>query len=346
MTKSKLEEIQTLKAIEKKVFSLNAESFALITDVNVYNCYRDFFKNLLLGLKEQNKKVCFWKTPSGEEAKTSESYFSTLDFLLESGVQRNTHLIAVGGGALSDLSGFVASTCLRGISWSVIPTTLLSMIDASIGGKVGINSKFGKNLIGQFHLPDNIWIYEGFLKTLDEVQVQSGKGELLKYFFLSKDIQKKNLDLSALIYSCAQYKLDLTVKDLYESNERKKLNLGHSFGHAFEKIYGIPHGHAVFWGMIFKLLIFKEDSALANLEKWAKSIEYSPGVSPWHGKKLPIDDIFIFLGRDKKMKSAEEIDLIKIKDHSVCIESITLKILRKTVESKLEVVENYVFPSN
>ena len=100
-------------------------------------------------------------------------------------------MIAIGGGAVSDFAGFVAATILRGISWSVVPTTLLAMVDASIGGKVAINSKSGKNLIGAYHMPTNVWICPKFIGSLSEVEKNSGMGEVLKYCFLDYTRQPK-----------------------------------------------------------------------------------------------------------------------------------------------------------
>lgn len=128
--------------IIQNVQKLKSDNILMVVDERIWSVYKE---KLPLERYLENKKISTWVAPRGEEAKRIPEYEKCIEYFLENGVHRNAHLIAIGGGALSDMAGLVASTILRGIDWSIIPTTLLSMVDAAIGGKVAVNSRFGKN---------------------------------------------------------------------------------------------------------------------------------------------------------------------------------------------------------
>ena len=250
----------SIEAILKEIDQIDTDLLLFVVDGKVwekYGSHFDFKRDF------PNKKVHLWKNPEGERTKLHSEYISCTDFFLEKGVHRHAHLIAVGGGATSDFAGFVAATLLRGISWSIIPTTILAMVDASLGGKVSINTKAGKNLLGAFHLPEKVWADLNFLKTLSPNEVRSGKGEILKYAYLDKGIydavMSSNGDLREIIPQCAEYKLKVTVSDFRERGQRKLLNLGHTFGHGLERIYNLPHGEAVMWGVVLICYLFHKE---------------------------------------------------------------------------------------
>ena len=252
-----------------------------------------------------------WVAPPGEEAKTYGSYQECMNFLLELGsLHRGSHLVAIGGGALSDLAGLVAATFLRGISWSILPTTLLSMVDASIGGKVGINTPQGKNLVGAFHSPEQVLVDLSFLQTLPPLERQSAEGEIIKYALLSPEIYDGiHREDSFLIEKCAHYKLELCRKDPFEKKERKFLNLGHTFGHALEKTHHLPHGLAVLWGMnlVFHLFEQKEglEALLYLMEK--RKLELPPLSPP-----LETNSLIKFIRQDKKKTSSTSLDFVTL----------------------------------
>ncbi|MDP7320655.1 MAG: 3-dehydroquinate synthase family protein [Bacteriovoracaceae bacterium] len=233
-----------------------------------------------------------------EACKNFVKYSEALNFFLDKGITRKSRILAIGGGATSDFAGFVAATVLRGVSWDIIPTTLLSMIDACIGGKVGINTIQGKNLVGAFHLPERIIYCFDFLKTLDELELSSGKGELLKYAFLENEIYHYILDFGLdeeLILKCAKFKQQIIEKDFQEAGQRKILNLGHTFGHAIEKLMSIPHGIAVYYGLemiirLFNLELYKD----LSYAKEKISLEISPL------QKMDFDHFWQYLSYDKK----------------------------------------------
>lgn len=176
------------------------------------------------------------------------------------GLTRHDAIGVIGGGALSDFGGFLSATWMRGIPWIVVPTTLLSMVDASIGGKTGVNLKAGKNLVGAIWQPSRIFIDPGFLETLPKTEWRSGMGEVVKYAgliggsFLSKvrSAQKQSLDRN-VIEACIRYKATVVRKDEREGDVRMYLNLGHTFGHAIEAALhykGLSHGEAVLIGLL------------------------------------------------------------------------------------------------
>jgi len=187
--------------------------------------------------------------------KSLHGFQELAEAILAKGLRKDSIIVAIGGGSLTDLVGFTASVLLRGVAWISIPTTYLAMIDASIGGKTGLDTKYGKNLIGTFHMPIDTLICAEFLSTLDPLEIASGHGELIKYALLSKEIQEKieeRKHLSDIIYAAAKYKSDVVERDFLDVNERRFLNLGHTLGHAFEVHFNLRHGEAIVWGLYWE----------------------------------------------------------------------------------------------
>lgn len=212
----------------------------------------------------------------GEKEKNFKNYEKILNFALKKKLNRQDYIIAIGGGVVGDIAGFVASTYMRGINFIQVPTTLLACTDSSVGGKVAINSKFGKNLIGAFYQPKAVFINVNFLKTLDKKQFKSGLGEVLKYGFIEqscnhnedlnlihflnenhkKIISKDILTLMELIKICVKLKISVVEQDEKENRLRKILNYGHTYGHAIEtitKYKKYTHGECVVAGIYFTL---------------------------------------------------------------------------------------------
>ena len=221
-------------------------------------------KNLKQKIK--NKKIFIYKIKSSEKIKNINTVNKILDFALKKEFHRTDLIISVGGGIISDISGFVSSIYKRGINFVNMPTTLLSQVDASIGGKTGVNSVYGKNLIGSFYQPKLVLSDIEFLKSLPKREVTCGYAEILKhalirnkkkFLFLDKNLKKIfNLDekiISKTIYESCKIKKDIIEKDPLEKNLRKILNYGHTFGHAFEAVLNyskkLNHGEAVLLGM-------------------------------------------------------------------------------------------------
>ena len=221
-------------------------------------------------INNKKKNISIIKINSNEKIKSIEFYSKLITKLLKYKVDRSSTIIAIGGGVIGDLCGFVASTVLRGIRFVLIPTTLLSQVDSSIGGKNGINSKYGKNLIGSFYQPDIVLIDPSILKSLSLKQLRSGYAEILKYslindakFYHWLKINYKeilNLNANSLVYAIlksVKIKSKFIQKDekekLINSSSRAMLNFGHTFGHALESLNhydaSLTHGEAISIGM-------------------------------------------------------------------------------------------------
>lgn len=278
----------------------------------------------------------FWiKNP--EEEKNLEMYGQALDFFLKQGLTRNSTIYAFGGGATTDFAGFVASTILRGVKWVAVPTTLLAMVDGSIGGKVALNMPQGKNLVGAFHSPEKVLICGEFLSTLSDKEWISGKGEVLKYGFLSKEINKLILDKAAIediAVACANFKNIVVEKDFKEEGERIHLNLGHTLGHAFESNLKIPHGHAVAMGLKYLFKVMKIDDAVTQWEKMVKALNLP-------SEKFDIDrfpqfdfrTFSAFLEQDKKKVDAK-LRLVLVNGIGLCyVQEVPLKDFKAKIQS-------------
>lgn len=195
----------------------------------------------------------------GEEAKTLEIAESLWSSLLETGADRKSLVINLGGGVITDLGGFVASTFKRGIDFIHIPTTLLAQVDAAIGGKTGVNLEYSKNQVGTFAHPLFVFSDIGFLRTLSQRELLSGLGEVIKYglildrdlFNLLKDKQGLLANLDSMVSTCIKLKEQVVRSDFKETGRRKSLNFGHTIGHAIESYFmgEVLHGEAVAAGM-------------------------------------------------------------------------------------------------
>lgn len=237
-----------------------------IIDPVVDKLYGDCFPLTKISVEASEKNKCISKV---EEL--------TLE-LLNLEADRETFLLGVGGGIITDLTGFLASIYMRGVRFGFIPTTLLSQVDASIGGKNGVNVQGFKNIAGVFRKPEVILICKDFLKSLPEKEIKGGLSELLKTFLISDResflavtdlIEKSGYDtqkLSEWIDKASQIKFSITERDPFDHGERELLNLGHTFAHAIEKVSGISHGEAVPIGINIAVLISEKTGLLRSEE--------------------------------------------------------------------------------
>lgn len=254
--------------------------------------------------------------PSGEEHKQLTSVAQIWEFLSRGGADRKSLLVNIGGGMLTDLAGFAASTFKRGIRFVNVPTTLLSQVDASVGGKTGINFNGLKNEIGTFCEPEAVVIHTGFLKTIDRPNLLSGFAEMVKHGLIHrpehleelKHFPLENPDLLRLqeiIRHSVEIKQHFVLNDPTEKNIRKALNFGHTVGHALESLamkQGRPvlHGYAVAWGMIAELFLsvqvcgFPSETA-GELSAWLTSVY---GRMKYDETDYP--QLFELMGHDKK----------------------------------------------
>ena len=252
----------TLEQLPKLLQSLDPAPQALIIDEEVQRIYGS-----QLAALAHNPELSVWAVAAGEELKTLPSYAAYAERIsTAANLHRRGPLVVVGGGTVMDFGGFLAATLLRGIPWIAVPTTYLAMIDAAIGGKVGLNTPAGKNLVGAFHNPDKIWIFKEFLAsycTASQLknQLKDELGELIKYALLHPPIAEKlqaGYEPEDLIMDCALFKHRIVQKDPRENHPsalRTHLNLGHTWAHSLETLYGLPHGRAVYHGLLWEGLM-------------------------------------------------------------------------------------------
>jgi 3-dehydroquinate synthase len=231
----------------------NKCKIALITDDNIQKAYPELIK--AIGAK-------VFTIPSGEIHKSRQTKEFLEDALFSQKFGKDSLIIAMGGGVVLDIAGFVAATFCRGIPLVLIPTTLLGMVDACLGGKTAINTSYGKNLIGSFYFPTHIIIDTDFLKSLPAKQLLNGTAEIIKYGLIrSRDLFKKlqtGIDVKELIAECLLIKKEIVESDPYENKGfRRILNFGHTIGHAIETLenYKIEHGEAIAIGMMIESYI-------------------------------------------------------------------------------------------
>lgn len=231
---------------------------AIVSDSNVAKLY---MANLRKALIDENYFVATTEFPAGEENKTLKTYEMIMHFLLLNEIGRNDILIALGGGVTGDLAGFAAATYMRGISYIMMPTTLLSMVDSSVGGKTAVDMQEGKNLVGAFHQPIAVFADTDYLKTLDEYILMQGMAEAIKTgIIIGRDLldliseyldTRESAILEDIIYKSIETKGQYVSEDEFDCGKRKILNLGHTIAHAIERStgYAIPHGEAVAIGL-------------------------------------------------------------------------------------------------
>lgn len=286
----------------------------LITDQNIYSLYRALFESV------QDSSVHMIILPPGESSKTRRVKEEIENELFRKKAQKNTLLVAIGGGVISDLVGFVAATYFRGVDWIAVPTTLTGMIDAAHGGKTGINTDYGKNTIGSFYTPKKIIICPLFLKTLSPPDMENGFAESIKYGCLANLAlleSRKMYDTNPIefIQECIEIKTHFTEKDPYDTSIRKHLNFGHTIGHALESAfdYKISHGRCVAMGIHMESLInvYKGHLNLSDYEKIIKSLNSHFQDLPWD--KIPDPHTLYSLSqRDKKNDgNSPQISIIK-----------------------------------
>ncbi|MCP3738734.1 3-dehydroquinate synthase [Rossellomorea sp. BNER] len=260
------------------------------------------------------------KVPAGEKAKTFQTYENCLSDALEKELDRESVVIAFGGGAIGDLAGFVASTYMRGVAFIQIPTTILAH-DSAVGGKVAINHEKGKNMVGQFYQPEAVFYDLNFLSTLPMKEIRSGMAEVIKHALIAdpelldelihdlKSLEKIEANsLESYLKAGIKIKAKIVSQDERETGVRAYLNFGHTYGHAIENVSGygsVTHGEAVMVGIIFALYISKETSTLPlDLERftrWVISLGYNLSIID----NLPFEDLYNAMKRDKKSSKSK-----------------------------------------
>jgi 3-dehydroquinate synthase len=290
----------------------------LITDQNV----EKLAKGVLVSLQSSGFQTSIAILPPGEMQKSLQVASTLYDRLAEIRADRKTLVVAVGGGVIGDLAGFVAATFARGLPLLMVPTTLLAMVDSSVGGKVGVNHPKAKNLIGSFHQPVGVWIDIAALKTLPDREYRSGLAEVVKYgvildpelfAYLEKNaeaiLEREQESLSHIIARCCRLKADVVEKDeREETGLRAILNYGHTFAHAFETVAGYGqwlHGEAVSAGMICASQLANRLGMIpSELTQRQQNLLSHFGL-PVAPHSWPIDDLMSVMRQDKKARDGK-----------------------------------------
>ncbi len=234
---------------------VKAQTVAVISDRNVWSFYGCA---LCDQLRAEDFRVVSYIFSAGEGNKNADTFLRILNFLAENGLKRSDCIVALGGGVVGDLAGFAAACYLRGIPYVQVPTSLLAMVDSSVGGKTAIDLQAGKNLAGAFYQPSLVLCDTDMLATLPPKVFRDGCAEIIKYGILYDEALFSHLeekgpefDPEAVISRCIELKRDVVALDEFDTGERRKLNLGHTFGHAIERAsrYTVTHGQAVAIGM-------------------------------------------------------------------------------------------------
>ncbi|NBC84236.1 MAG: 3-dehydroquinate synthase [Bacteroidetes bacterium] len=282
----------------------------IVTDENVYRHYQDQFPQgsvILMGLGEKNKSL-----------QTIEHIFNEF---VKHEVDRTTYIVAIGGGIVCDVVGFAASIYMRGLPFGFVSTTLLSQVDASVGGKNGVNFQGYKNMVGVFNQPDFVICDPEMLKTLTDKEFRAGFAEIVKagaiknsdFFeyieeYIPQALQYKPEVMEKMVYHSVLIKSEVVEADEREKGERRKLNFGHTFAHAIEKLTGMLHGEAVSLGMVMASKLSHKLGFLAEKEV-NRLKELLVNIQLPITTDIPMQDIFKMMRQDKK-KEGETIHLI------------------------------------
>lgn len=297
---------------------IHGKQVMIVSNDTVAPLYLDRYKAALENL---GKTVATCILPDGEKYKNIEHLNLIFDALLEAGFNRDCTVLALGGGVIGDMAGFASACFQRGVYFIQVPTTLLSQVDSSVGGKTGINHLLGKNMIGAFQQPQVVLADMSQLSTLPDRELSAGLAEVIKYALLGDEeflvwleanmeglIARDEQLLAEAVYRSCAHKARIVANDEKEQGERALLNLGHTFGHAIESYLGYGewlHGEAVATGMVMAADLSHRMGwiSLEDLERTKKIISRAqlPIVCP----KIPLDDFLAYMAHDKKVLNGQ-----------------------------------------
>jgi len=287
-----------------EALALVEKNDVIITDTNLVACYPEI-------LQSAGKTVVI---PAGEASKSFANYEVVVDQVVSRGLRRNGAVFGIGGGVVGDLAGFVAATVHRGVNFVQVPTSLLAMVDSSVGGKVGIDLPQGKNLLGAFKNPQSVQVAIGTLATLPKEQFTNGMAEVIKYGWIwdiellnqlkARRLSVESDDLASVIQRCIEIKRDVVEADFEErSGVRAILNYGHTVGHALEALDGyqdLLHGQAIAIGMVAETAI-AQSLGLSDLEPSAVAEVFEQYELPICPKnQVDLDQLIDCMMGDKK----------------------------------------------
>lgn len=329
-----------------KEYISDYDKILLLSNEDIGNIY---FKRVLQELKDERIRV--FTIPEGESFKNLETLSTIYDYMAKENFSRKSLIISLGGGVVCDIGGFVGATYMRGIDFIQIPTSLLAQVDASIGGKTGVDTQYGKNLIGAFKQPKAVFIDVSFLSTLPKEQFSSGMAEVIKhsliienkeYFEFLKVKREKIISLDSdnlieMIAKSCDIKREIVERDEFEKGDRALLNLGHTYGHSIEKLFNfkdMTHGEGVAKGIIFELELSKilnriDEDRIEEIKDIFKSYGLDPNPIYY-----PEEVILEIMKKDKK-NSFDKINFILF--------SKEMKVYRDSVEIKYILEVNNLF---
>lgn len=305
------------------------ENSIIITDENIFN--------------KNGKKFKSWNTivlKAGEEFKVQATVDSIIDQMIGYGLDRNSFVVGVGGGVVTDIAGYVASIYMRGVKFGFVPTSILAMVDASIGGKNGIDVGAYKNMVGLIRQPSFLLYDYSLLKSLPKEQWVNGFAEIIKHACIKDaamfklleqhkltDFQKDKTLLNKLIQRNAMIKAKVVEQDEFEQGDRKLLNFGHTLGHAIENKYQLPHGYAVSIGMVVAAYISLNEAGFKGVERLVSLIE-KYGLPAF--AQFDVEEAIQMMRADKK----------RIKDelHYVLLEKIGKGIIKPLTTKEIQPV--------
>ncbi len=312
----------------------------IVSDDTVFSIYGERVKK---SLADNGYSVCEFVFPHGEESKSLENFEKIQEFCAENSITRTDLFVALGGGVTGDLTGFAASAYLRGVDFVQIPTTVLSMVDSSVGGKTAVNLKAGKNLCGAFYQPIAVYADCETLSTLPPETFNEGCAEIIKYgmildgeflTFLKNNSIRENIEY--VIKRCVEIKRDVVDRDEFENGERKLLNFGHTIGHAIEKCshLSISHGNAVAIGMVIATRgAYKMGITPENFTEMLIAILNANGLPT--ACEFTAEELYKISLSDKK-RSLDTISLIIPEKYGLCkIEKISVDNLKEFIEAGL-----------
>ena len=333
--------------------ALRQKTVVVITDTNVAPLYLD---TAVAALQDADITTHSITLPAGEATKSYDSYTGLMNRLLELGIERRACLVALGGGVIGDLTGFAAATLRRGIDFIQVPTTLLAQVDSSVGGKTGINTPFGKNLVGAFHQPRMVLADIGTLDTLPHRELQAGYAEVIKYGLIDDKpfwawvqqhghrIFEKDREAQAYaIGTSCRAKARIVGEDEFESGKRALLNLGHTFGHAFEAECGydgtLLHGEAVAIGMVLALdlahrmgLCGPEDKAALTHHLHAVGMKSGPLDI---ARNFDTDTLLGHMAQDKKVEDGALVFITGAIAQAAVRKDVPLDLVRTLIQDSL-----------
>lgn len=329
---------------------IKAKQVMIVTNTTVAPLYLEHYMTAIEAL---GKTVATCILPDGEKYKNIEHLNLIFDALLEAGFNRDATVLALGGGVIGDMAGFASACFQRGVYFIQVPTTLLSQVDSSVGGKTGINHPLGKNMIGAFQQPQVVLADMAQLSTLPDRELSAGLAEVIKYALLG-DLDflvwlEENMDglvgrdsvlLAEAVYRSCAHKARIVANDEKEQGERALLNLGHTFGHAIESYLGYGvwlHGEAVATGMVMAADLSQRMGWISaeDLERTKKIIQraHLPVKCP----AIPLDEFLAYMAHDKKVLNGQlRLVLLKSLGQAVITREFDVELMKQAILANQE----------